>query len=456
MSNTGEPYHQGHDEVYVLKHGNEQDTNRPKRQNDDGCSNDDNDACASGESISIGTNGNCGNRSGNILNDSIPNEFDSWDDDHLELSDKLLRGVYGYGFEKPSPIQKRSIIPFLKGNDIIAQAQSGTGKTGAFTIGMLQLVDPEIKETQGVIMAPTRELARQIYDVISNIGTYLTDITIQLLVGGITTESDMNTLSSGVPPTIVVGCPGRIHDMMRRNCLKTDNIRALILDEADEMLSFGFKEQVHSIFQFLNSNVQIALFSATMPKELFSLTEKFMRNPIEILVKQEQLTLQGISQFFINVDNDQQKYLTLKDIFSRITVTQCIIYCNSVKRVKDLYEAMVIDQFPVSRLHSDMTEEERKNTYNQFRSGTSRVLISSNVTARGIDVQQVSTVINFDVPKDPHTYLHRIGRSGRWGRKGIAINFVTRRDSHKLKEIEKYYSTTISELPDNFEQFIVG
>ena len=178
-----------------------------------------------------------------------------------------------------------------------------------------------------------------------------------------------------------------------------------------------------------------------------SLTDKFMRNPVKVLVKAEQLTLEGISQFYVALESDEQKYDCLKDIFSSLSMAQCIIYCNSVRRVQDLYEAMTADNYPVAQIHSGMEKEERTRSYKEFRSGTTRVLISSNVTARGIDVQQVSTVINFDLPKCVHTYLHRIGRSGRWGRKGVGINFITRRDARKLKEIEQHYSTQISEMP---------
>jgi translation initiation factor 4A len=198
------------------------------------------------------------------------------------------------------------------------------------------------------------------------------------------------------------------------------------------------------------SNIQVALFSATMPPELNQLTNKFMRDPVRILVKAEQLTLDGINQYFVALQNDDQKYETLKDIYGTLSVSQCIIYCNSVKRVSDLYEAMQTDNFPVCQIHSSMEKEERMKTYNEFKEGKHRVLISTNVTARGLDVQQVSTVINFDVPNCVHTYLHRIGRSGRWGRKGVGINFVTPRDSRKIGEIEQHYSIIIIELTENW------
>jgi translation initiation factor 4A len=394
------------------------------------------------------------NDENNDENDNKIPEIKTWENDFVDFKDNLLRGIFAYGFDEPSPIQSKSIIPLIDGKDIIAQAQSGTGKTGAFVISTLEIIDDTIPQTQAIIMAPTRELARQIFEVIQSIGKFL-NYHIYLLIGGTSTEHDKNSLSNETPH-IIVGCPGRIHDMIKRNFISTDYIKLLILDEADEMLSSGFKEQVYTIFQFLNSSIQVGLFSATMPPELFTLTEKFLRNPISILVKKDALTLQGILQYYINLEGDQQKFSTLKDIYARLTMNSCIIYCNSIKRVKDLYEAMLYDKYPVARIHGDMTDEERKETCNDFRNGKVRVLISSNVTARGLDVQQVSVVINFDLPKDANIYLHRIGRSGRWGRKGLSINFVTRRDQIKLKEIEKFYSTTIDELPENFEKSITN
>ena len=381
-------------------------------------------------------------------NENILNTINSWDD--LDINPQLLRGIYAYGFEKPSPIQRKSICPILEGKDVIAQAQSGTGKTACFTISSLELVDINIELPQVIIMSPTRELSCQIKKVLDSIGINIKKLRTQLLVGGTSTEIDVKLLKE-TPPHIIVGCPGRIHDMMRRKNIISDKVKFVVLDEADEMLSSGFKEQIYSVFQYLSNNIQIALFSATMPSQLHYLTEKFMRNPVKIIVKAEQLTLEGIKQYFINLDDDNMKYETLKDLFSTFSVTQCIIYCNSVRRVNDLYDAMSQDGYPVCQIHSNLDKQDRQKNYEQFRLGNSRVLISSNVTARGIDIQQVSTVINFDVPKCVNTYLHRIGRSGRWGRKGVAINFVTRRDIRNLKEIESFYNTQISELPSDYK-----
>lgn len=377
-------------------------------------------------------------------------EKKTWDEfDELQQTPSLLRGIYAYGFENPSPIQSKAIKPLMDGKDIIAQAQSGTGKTGCFTIGTLFRINPELLNVQAMIMAPTRELARQILGVICGISSMMTGIKCHLLVGGSSTEEDREILQRE-KPQIVIGCPGRIHDMIRRKYMDVSRMKIIVLDEADEMLSHGFKDQVYNIFQFLPSDVQVGLFSATMPQELHQLTEKFMRTPVKILVKSEMLTLEGIAQYYVALDDDNMKFTTLKDLYGQISMSQCIIYCNNVKKVADLQEAMEADGYPACCIHSGMEKEARIQSYKDFKSGKYRVLISSNVTARGIDIQQVSTVINFDVPIDVHTYLHRIGRSGRWGRKGVGINFVTKRDFRKIKEIEGYYNTQIKELPSSF------
>ena len=382
-------------------------------------------------------------------NDSS-SEFNTWDD--LDIDTDILRGIYAYGFEMPSPIQKKAIRPIIDGRDIIAQAQSGTGKTATFSIGALSILKLQENFTQVLILSPTRELTTQTSKVIGSIGAMMEGLRVQTLFGGSSIEETSDFLKKNIPH-VICGCPGRVNDMMRRDKITSKKIKLVILDEADEMLSSGFKEQVYNILQYMNNDVQIALFSATLPSDIYNITTKIMRNPIKITVKAEQLTLEGIFQFYVAVDDDRQKYSTLKDIFSYISLSQCIIYCNSVKRVSDLFEAMREDGFPVCCIHSGMDKVARQEAFNEFRVGKSRVLISSNVTSRGIDIQQVSTVINFDIPKCVHNYLHRIGRSGRWGRKGAGINFVTRRDISKIKEIEAHYACEIKEMPSNLDFF---
>ena len=383
---------------------------------------------------------------------TIDYSFEKWDE--LDIPIQLLRGIYAYGFETVSPIQKKAIKPIISGRDVIAQAQSGTGKTATFTIGALSVIDINLKSPQVLILSPTRELTKQTANVINGIGCMMPKLIVQVLIGGTFIKDDMDLMIDN-PPHIIAACPGRIFDVIKRNRNITKNIKTIILDEADEMLSSGFKEQIYNIFQYLNNRIQICLFSATIPNYIQEIINKIMKDPIRIEVKSEQLTLEGISQYYVAIENDLQKYDTLKDLYSIISVSQCIIYANSLKRVNDLYQAMLTDGFPVCCIHGSMEKEERDKAFTEFKLGKFRVLISSNVTARGIDIQQVSVVINFDLPKDIHTYLHRIGRSGRWGRKGVGINFITRRDVTKIREIEQHYATEITELPGNIETLIM-
>jgi superfamily II DNA/RNA helicase len=244
--------------------------------------------------------------------------IENWED--LDCKLELLRGIYAYGFESPSPIQKKAICPMFDGKDIIAQAQSGTGKTACFSIGTLQHIDTSRNKTQAMILSPTRELSLQTYKVVKAIGSQFKNLTIQLLVGGTSTDTDIENLRSNTPH-VIIGCPGRVHDMLRRKKLVPEDLTLIVLDEADEMLSQGFKEQVYNIFQYLPNNVQVALFSATMPNEVDTLTSKFMRNPVKVLVKAEQLTLEGIQQYYVALESDEQKYDTLKDLYGTISLS---------------------------------------------------------------------------------------------------------------------------------------
>jgi len=376
--------------------------------------------------------------------------FESWDDDNVNLKIDLLRGIYAYGFEEPSAIQKRAIIPMTRGRDLLAQAQSGTGKTGAFTVGSLQLVDTTDDKLQALILAPTRELADQINTVVTTIGRNM-KVRTELAVGGTRVQDNVSALKSDKPPHIVVGCLGRVLDLVtQRQALDLRTLKVLVVDEADEMLSQGFKEQMHSLFQYLPQEVQVCLFSATLPQEVQDLTQKFLRDPVRLLVKQEMLTLEGIRQYFVGLETDDLKFETLKDLFETISMSQSIIYCNTKRRCDMLEDAMRRDNFPVMKINGDMSSAERKQVCDDLRGGKIRVLITTDLFARGIDVQQVSYVINFDIPSNVATYLHRIGRSGRYGRKGVAINLMSRRERQKLQDIERYYHTEITEMPTDF------
>jgi len=364
--------------------------------------------------------------------------------DDMNLKDELLRGIYAYGFESPSAIQQRAVLPIVAGNDTIAQAQSGTGKTAAFTISALQKLNFNKNMCQTLVLAPTRELAQQIRKVFASIGDFL-KVTSHACIGGTSVRDDIRTLSRGVQ--VVVGTPGRVGDMIRRGALSTKIVSIFILDEADEMLSRGFRDQIYDVFQALNSDVQVCLFSATMPDEVLEISTRFMRNPIRILVKREQVTLEGIKQFYVAVEREQWKFETLCDLYETLTITQAIIYCNTRRKVDWLTDQMNAKDFTVSSMHGDMSPQDREVIMKEFRSGSSRVLITTDLLARGIDVQQVSLVINYDLPANRENYIHRIGRSGRFGRKGVAINFVTNDDVRTMREIEAFYNTKIEEMP---------
>ncbi len=371
--------------------------------------------------------------------------------DSLNLKDNLLRGIYSYGFEHPSKIQNKAIPILVSGKDIIAQAQSGTGKTGAFLIGALQKLDVTKKETQMLVLAPTHELVHQIYEVAKELSKFL-DISIMEVVGGTNVSECQKELDK--IPQIIIGTPGRVLDMIQKKYLFTNNINTLIFDEADETLSYGFKFTIYNIVKTIPQTAQICLFSATIPPEIIELSDSFMTNPESILVKKEALTLEGITQFYINIKINDWKYDVLKDLYDTINISQCIIYINSKSKLMSIYDNLIEDNFPVAYIHGELTSQDRKKVMEDFRSGHSRILLSTDLLSRGIDVQQLSLVINFDLPKSKETYIHRIGRSGRYGRKGVAINLVTDRDIGHMKDIETFYETKIVEMPQNLEDYL--
>lgn len=366
--------------------------------------------------------------------------------DAMGLKDQLLRGIYQYGFEKPSAIQQRAILPIIAGRDVIAQAQSGTGKTSLIALTLCQIIDTSSPETQALVLSPTRELATQTEKTVLALGDYL-KVKAHSCIGGKSVGEDMRKLESSVQ--IVSGTPGRVFDMIQRRALRTKNIKTLILDEADEMLGQGFKEQIYDVYRYLPPETQVVLVSATLPHDVLEMTHKFMTDPIRILVKRDELTLEGIKQFFVAVEKEEWKFDTLCDLYDTLTITQAVIFCNTRKKVDWLTSKMRENNFTVSSMHGDMPQQEREAIMSEFRKGETRVLITTDIWARGIDVQQVSLVINYDLPLNRENYIHRIGRSGRFGRKGVAINFVKDDDVRVLRDIEQYYSTQIDEMPMN-------
>ena len=366
----------------------------------------------------------------------------------MQLKENLLRGILGYGFDKPSGVQKKGIVPVIKGNDSVIQAQSGSGKTGTFSIASLELVDESIKSCQVIILSPTREIADQSFIVIKNLSEYL-DINISPVIGGKKLKNDEVSKSQ-----VLVATPGRMYDMINRGIINMSTLKLFILDEADQMLNKGFKDQIIEILKFVPEKSQIAIYSATMPNDILLLTKEFMKNPIKILVKKEDLTLEGISQYYISLETEQEKYETLCDLYKTISVGQSMIYCSSKKKVIWLSEKLSEEGYPVSSIHGDITQIDRDKIMKNFRKGETRVLITTDLLARGIDVRSVSLVINYDLPEDMQSYIHRIGRTGRFGRKGWAINFVMKTDDKYMRTIENYYSTQIEEMPASIPDLI--
>jgi translation initiation factor 4A len=371
--------------------------------------------------------------------------------DSMGLSEEILRGIYGNGFEKPSGIQQRGIVPIKDGHDILAQAQSGTGKTGTFVTGALTRVDPTLKQIQVLILAPVRELAQQIHDVAVQISKYMNNkagINVYCATGGPPLREDIRAIERGCQ--FLVGTPGRIYDLMNRNVLQRKNIRVLVMDEADQMLEDRFKEQVLCILEKgFPSTTQVALFSATMDKEVIEVANTMLRNPVKILMDAKDVPLDGIKQLYVELEKENWKFDVLCDLYAQLTISQALVYVNERKKADLLAEKMAQQGFPLSVIHGEMDVNERKKRMAEFRTGEVRVMISTDMLARGIDVQQVSLVINYELPVERENYIHRIGRAGRFGRKGVTINLIAPEDKKAKEEIEAHWKITMQLLPND-------
>jgi superfamily II DNA/RNA helicase len=379
-------------------------------------------------------------------------EYKSFDD--MGLPDNLLRGIYSYGFEKPSKIQEKAIVPIKERFDILAQAQSGTGKTGAFTIGSMSVIDPTLNKPQVFVLVPTQELAKQIYNVAKNIGSFL-PVNCYCATGGTPIKDDITAIEDGVQ--FIVGTPGRMYYLMERKILKTRDIKCLILDEADQMLEDRFYKQVMCILDIgFPNTTKVALFSATMPKEVIEVANKLLQDPVRILVPAEDVSLDGIEQYIVDVEKDEWKYEILCDIYKQLNINQAIIYCNKRQSAEWLSDKLSNDGYPLLCIHGDMENSERRRRMQEFREGKVRVLISTDLLARGIDVQQVSLVMNYELPNNRENYIHRIGRSGRFGRKGVAINLVSNSEKRMKEEIENYYTVKMKELPMDLSKIVLS
>lgn len=377
-----------------------------------------------------------------------PNWSEVVDDfENMGLREEICHGIYSYGFKFPSEIQQLAIKPICDRRNVIAQAQSGTGKTGAFGIGVLQVVDERYDDIQAVILSPTRELAQQTCDFLTEIGHFINGLKVELFTGGRNAQQDAERVKA--KPHIVVGTPGRIIDLLEQGAMSLDRLTVMCLDEADHMLGEGFLEQIEKFVGFVPADVQVLLFSATIPLSAFNVMEKFnLRDPVKILVKAEEVTLDGISQYFVRVE-DKDKVAAIVDLFGQLPIQKAVVFANERDVVDHVQKRLSDNKFPVSAIHSGLRQRDREMTMKQFRLGHTRVLIGTDLIARGIDVQQVTLVINFQFPDKKEQYIHRIGRSGRMGRKGIAINLVNSQEYKDMGFVQRHYRTEIRVLPDD-------
>jgi len=384
-----------------------------------------------------------------VSNEIIPiwdNKTESFEE--MGLNEHLLSGIYAYGIEKPSAIQQLAIMPIINNHDCIIQAKNGTHRTVAFAIGILQKLDMNINQCQSLILAPTRELAQQIAKVILALGNFM-GVKIHACVDGTAVREDIRILQDGVH--VVVGTPGRIFVMIQRRALDLRSVKMFVLDETDQMLERGYNDQINEIYNNIQPTnqptIQYIVLSTTITPEVINISERFMKYPVKISVKQNNLTLEGIKQFYINVEHEEWKLYTLYDLYETLSITQAVIYCNTKKKVEFLSENMQERDFSVSSIHSDMNQTERDKIIEEFKSGSSRVLITTDLIPRPIDIQQVSLVINYDLPINIENYIHRIGRSDSSGRKGLAISFITPDDDRQMLDINRHYKIYIEKMP---------
>lgn len=374
----------------------------------------------------------------------------------MGLKDELLRGIYGYGWEKPSHIQQEGIPLILKDRDVIMQAQSGLGKTGCFSIAMLQLIDENKPTIQGVIILNTRELADQVHKVIRAIGDYM-KLNFVKCIG----KSRVDTrLAYEDRPTILIGTPGKICTVLERRMIHNQpiDIGLLVIDEFDKTLEADFIPTIKDIFRYIdndNANARVVLSSATVNNDVLEISRHFLRNPVTISVKEEELSLEGILQYHIKCEKEEWKFDTIMDLYKSLIIAQSIIFVNSKSKCDELEKLFRGMDFTIKSLHGGMEQSERDEIMADFRSGTIRVLLSTDLTARGIDVPRISLVVNYNLPVDKSQYIHRVGRTGRYGKKGFAINLIgNRNELAQLKAIEECYHVCIPELPCNFKSII--
>jgi len=371
----------------------------------------------------------------------------------LNLNENLLKGVYLYGFTKPSKIQITGIKSINTGKDCILQSQSGTGKTATYLLGVLNKIDESELKCQGVILTPTHELSEQVYSVAIELAKF-SKINIVKCIGGTSIIDTRDSLKSA---QLIIGTVGRVSHMIAEKRINSHSIKFIILDEADVMLEEGLSEKLKLIYEKAPDNIQGIMISATMSPNVMSVSKRLLHDPIKVLLKNSEIAVDLISQFFVNVESEDLKFDTLLDLYSIMSTSQAIIFANTIKKVDWLKEKLEKENFEITYIHGKMTSKEREDIVKEFRDGKTRILLTTDLLARGIDIPQVNLVINYDLPPNKETYIHRIGRCGRFDKKGVSITMIKMEDASDNKQFNKmkyYYKMKIDELPDNIEKYL--
>ena len=372
--------------------------------------------------------------------------------DQLPISEQLQHGIYSLGFESPSPIQQKAITPMLQGRDMIMQAQSGTGKTAAFAIGLLHQIDASLRKCQAIVLSPTRELAAQSNKVLSDLAYYMDGIQTCCVMGGTSINDERKMLGRG--PQVVSCTPGRLLHHIEHRAISLNKVKVVVLDECDEILSAGFQEQVRTVFERLPGSVQAVIVSATLSADVIAVSTAFLRDPVRILVPVEKVRLEGIKQYYVDCEQADVKVEVLCDLYDHLSISKSIIFCNSCGSAERLAEVLETRDFSVSVIHGGLEQRDRNQRLKDFKNGVTRVLIATDVLSRGIDIQHVNVVVNYELTRDYDDYIHRIGRAGRQGRKGVAINLVCKREYDTMGRLEQHYKHPIAELPGNIAQLM--
>lgn len=370
----------------------------------------------------------------------------------LKLNENIIKGVYLYGFNQPSPIQIKGIESINTGKDCLLQSQSGTGKTATYLLGVLNRIE-ENDKTQGIIIAPTRELCSQIYNVACELSKF-TNITVVKAVGGTGIMESKQQLRKS---NLIVGTLGRLHHMINEKIIVLHSLKVFVMDEADDMLTDGITEKLDFIINKIPIGIQTILISATMNVNIFNISKRLLNDPIKILLKNSEVIVDLISQFYIDSETEELKFETLLDLYNIFSASQAIIFCNTIRKVDWLKENLEKQNFTITCIHSKMTQQERDNIVQEFRDGKTRLLLTTDLLARGIDIPLVNLVVNYDLPASKETYIHRIGRCGRFGKKGVAISMVKSDDQSDIKTLQKMkqiYQMDIKEMPNDIAKYI--